>query len=226
MSSATQKTYATLLARIQRGELAAGAFLVEAELAEALGVSRTPVREAIRRLAADGLVLTEGRRRAQVREFELREVEELFELRARLEGYAARRAAERISAAQLERLRELDAAMHALLGSAERDAVARFADLNDDFHHVIAAAADAPHLEAALRPVLQIQLLLLQRYRATISEHLERSAWHHRELIRALELRDGELAETQMRLHMLSARDARGTGRPPPAPSGPHGDAS
>ena len=206
MSSATQKTYATLLDRIQRGDLAAGAFLVEAELAESLGVSRTPVREAIRRLAAEGLVQTEGRRRAQVREFDLREVEELFELRARLEGYAARRAAERITPAQLARLHELDDAMHALLGAVGEGAVARFADLNDDFHHVIAGAADARHLEAALRPVLQIQLLLLQRYRAAIAEHLERSAWHHRELIRAFELRDPELAETQMRLHMLSAR--------------------
>ena len=54
MNSATDKTYTTLLARIQSGAIAAGEFLVESDLAEALGVSRTPVREAIRRLAADG----------------------------------------------------------------------------------------------------------------------------------------------------------------------------
>lgn len=209
MSLATQKTYATLLERIQRGELRPGAFLVESDLAEALGVSRTPVREAIRRLAAEGLVRTEGRRRAQVRDFAASEVEELFEIRARLESYAAQRAATRLTAAQLDRLRELDGAMHALIGARDEAAVARFADLNDAFHQTILEAAAARHLEAVLRPVLQIQLLLLQRYRDTISEHLERSAWHHRELVRAFELRDPELAAAQMQLHMLAARGGR-----------------
>jgi DNA-binding GntR family transcriptional regulator len=84
----------------------------------------------------------------------------------------------------------------------------RFADLNDDFHQLILDAAQAPHLSLALRPVLQTQLVLLQRYRGRITEHLERSCWHHRELIRAFELRDPELAESQMRLHMMSARIA------------------
>ena len=55
---------------------------------------------------------------------------------------------------------------------------------------------------------LQIQLLLLQRSGANIAQHLERSCWHHRQLIRALELRDGKLAEAQMQIHMRSARDA------------------
>jgi DNA-binding GntR family transcriptional regulator len=213
--SATDKTYATLLEQIQRGTLPAGTFLVESDLAGALGVSRTPVREAIRRLAAEGLVLAEGRRRAQVRDFDAREVEELFEIRARLESYAAERAATRLTVAQLERLRELDAQMQALVHITDASGIARFADLNDAFHQLILEAAAARHLEAALRPVLQIQLLLLQRYRETIAEHLERSAWHHRELIRAFELRDPALAAAQMRLHMLSARGARSAAADP-----------
>jgi DNA-binding GntR family transcriptional regulator len=208
MNSATTKTYAALLARIQSGQIQAGEFLVESELAQDFGVSRTPVREAIRRLAAEGLVLTEGRRRAIVRQFDAAETDELFELRARLESFAAERAATRIDAAQLARLRELDAQMRLCTGTVDPAAVARFADLNDDFHQVILEAAQAVHLEAALRPVLQIQLILLQRYRLTIAEHLERSAWHHRELIRAFELRDPQLAAAQMNLHMLSARGA------------------
>ncbi len=216
MGSASEQTYSTLLARIQRGELQPGAFLVESELAATLGVSRTPVREAIRRLAAEGLVRAEGRRRAQVRDFAANEVEELFEIRARLESYAAQRAATRLTPLQLQQLRELDAAMHALLGSSDDLTVARFATLNDIFHHTILDAAAARHLAAVLRPVLQIQLLLLQRYRATIAEHLERSAWHHRELVRAFELRDPELAAAQMQLHMLSAR---GGARAPHAPT-------
>ena len=208
MNSATDKTYTTLLARIQSGAIAAGEFLVESDLAEALGVSRTPVREAIRRLAAEGLVQTEGRRRATVRQFDAAEIDELFELRARLESFAAERAATRIDAAQLARLHALDDDMRRSMGSTDPAAVARFADLNDEFHQVILEAAQARHLEAVLRPVLQIQLILLKRYRLTIVEHLERSAWHHRELIRAFELRDPQLAAAQMNLHMLSARGA------------------
>lgn len=220
MTAATEKAYSSLLARIQRGELAAGDFLVEAELARGLGVSRTPVREAIRRLAAEGLVLTEGHRRAVVREFDEDTVAELYELRARLEGYAARRAATRIRPAELAELQELALAMESCVAepalAAPGDAgAARFADLNDRFHQVILDAARAPHLAGALRPLLQIQLLLLQRYRHRIGEHLERSCWHHRELLRALSLGDPELAEQQMRLHMLSARDAGPEETPP-----------
>jgi DNA-binding GntR family transcriptional regulator len=208
MTAAVEKAYGALLGRIQRGELASGAFLVETELARALGVSRTPIREAIRRLAADGLVLTEGRRRATVREFSEDQVEELYEIRARLESYAAARAATRLDDAALASLRELASAMEACVAAGNDAATARFADLNDRFHQQILDGAQATHLAAALRPVLQIQLLLLQRYRHTIHEHLERSCWHHRELIRAFELRDPELAGRQMQLHMLSARSA------------------
>jgi DNA-binding GntR family transcriptional regulator len=169
MNSATNKTYTALLARIQTGQIQAGDFLIESDLAQDLGVSRTPVREAIRRLAAEGLVLTEGRRRAIVRQFDAAETDELFELRARLESFAAERAATRIDAAQLARLRELDAEMRLCTGTTDPLAVARFADLNDEFHQVILEAARAVHLEAALRPVLQIQLILLQRFRLTIA---------------------------------------------------------
>lgn len=208
MTAAAEKAYEALLHRIQRGQLPSGAFLVEGDLARDLGVSRTPVREAIRRLAAEGLVLTEGRRRATVREFGEDQVEELYELRARLESYAAARAATRLDATALARLSALADEMEQCAAAGTEAATARFADLNDRFHQLILDGARGEHLAAALRPVLQIQLLLLQRYRHTIHEHLERSCWHHRELIRAFELRDAELAGRQMELHMLSARSA------------------
>lgn len=209
MTAAVDKAYFSLRDRIQSGDLVSGDFLVESELAGQLGISRTPVREALKRLAAEGLVLSEGRRRAVVRSFDEERVAELYELRARLESYAAQRAASRIQPSELDSLRELATAMEACAARATPEDIARFADLNDRFHQVILSAAQAPHLEAALRPVLQIQLVMLQRYRHTIVEHLDRSCWHHRELIRALALGDAELAEQQMQLHMLSARDSR-----------------
>lgn len=214
MTIAADRAYETLLGRITRGELTSGAFLVEADLARDIGVSRTPVREAIKRLTAEGLVHSEGRRRATVRDFSEGRVQELFELRARLEGYAAHRAATRVSAAQLAELRELACAMEACVALDRASAAEHFADLNDRFHQVILDAAGADYLETALRPVLQFQLVLLQRYRHTIDEHLERSCWHHRELIRSFELRDAALAELQMNLHMLSARNAGGSPTP------------
>lgn len=210
MTAAATRAYGVLVDRIAAGTLPPGAFLVESDLAREIGVSRTPVREAIKRLAAEGLVEVQDRRRAQVREFGEAKVYELFELRARLEGYAAWRAATRIDAAGLARLGELAARMEAAVASRAPDAAATFATLNDEFHQVILEAADAEHLAMALRPVLQIQLVMLARYRETIVEHLERSCWHHRELLRALELRDPELAEMQMKLHLLAARRTRG----------------
>lgn len=211
MTIAADRAYDSLLGRITRGELGSGAFLVEADLAREIGVSRTPVREAIKRLTAEGLVHSAGRRRATVRNFSEGRVQELFELRARLEGYAAHRAATRITAEQLDELRKLASGMEACVALDRESAAARFAQLNDRFHQAILDAAAADYLETALRPVLQFQLVLLQRYRQTIDEHLERSCWHHRELIRSFELRDAALAELQMSLHMLSARDASGT---------------
>lgn len=208
MTIASDRAYDALLSRIARGDLGAGDFLIEADLARDIGVSRTPVREAIKRLAAEGLVHAEDRRRATVRDFDESRVAELFELRARLEGYAAHRAATRIDAEGLARLHELAHRMEAAVATGGADAASEFATLNDVFHQVILDAAQADHLATALRPMLQVQLVLLQRYRLTLREHLERSCWHHRELVRALELRDPELAELQMKLHMLSERSA------------------
>src|SRR3954464_7514575 len=88
------------------GELAAGERLKEDELARRLDVSRTPVREALRRLEAEGLVVVEPQRGATVRSYAPEELDDMYRLRAVLEGYAARRAAERISEADLDELRK------------------------------------------------------------------------------------------------------------------------
>ncbi len=92
---AAQRAYATVRDGILRGEYRAGSRLTEQELAQAAGVSRTPVREALRRLHAEGLVNFEPNHGAVVAMFELEDAEEIFELRALLEPISARRAAER-----------------------------------------------------------------------------------------------------------------------------------
>jgi DNA-binding GntR family transcriptional regulator len=204
---AAERAYRHLLQRIVDGRLAASAFLVEHDIAAEAGVSRTPVREALQRLATEGLIDWEDRRRAVVRAFDEAEIDECFQLRALWEGYAAGRAASRIDAAALARLKELAATMERVVARKGRGAAASFATLNDRFHDEILAAAGSARLRELMRPLLQVQLVLARRFRAAIELHLQRSCLHHREIIDALEAHDAGWAEAQMRTHLIAARN-------------------
>src|SRR5690606_17851274 len=103
-----QGAYLKLLEEIRRGELQPGARLRENELAERLGISRTPVREAIRQLESDGLVVHLPRQGATVRTLEYPEIMELYEMRTVLEGTAARLAARGASEVEIAELRALN----------------------------------------------------------------------------------------------------------------------
>ncbi|MST33366.1 GntR family transcriptional regulator, partial [Acidimicrobiaceae bacterium USS-CC1] len=105
--SSVEVAYTALRDGIARGEHAAGSRLREEDLAATLGLSRTPVREALRRLQAEGLVEVEPRRGALVATWSADELDEIFELRALVEGYGARRAAARVADAQVGLLEEL-----------------------------------------------------------------------------------------------------------------------
>ena len=105
MSRASDRAYAGIRSMILSGELPAGAPLGEEALAERCGVSRTPVRDALRRLEAELLVKRNETQRSFVADWSLGDVADAFELRAMLEGHAARRAAERMDDATLQRLR-------------------------------------------------------------------------------------------------------------------------
>lgn len=204
---AAERAYRHVQARIVDGKLPAGAFLVEQDIAADIGVSRTPVREALQRLHTEGLIDWEDRRRAVVRAFDEAEIDECFELRALWEGYAAGRAASRIDAASLAQLKALATNMEEIVEKQGRDSARTFAVLNDQFHDVIIVAAASPRVRELLKPLLQVQLVLARRFRAAIESYLQRSCLHHREIIAALEARDPAWAEAQMRTHLLSARN-------------------
>jgi DNA-binding GntR family transcriptional regulator len=127
--------YRQLRAAIIRGEFRPKERLVETELAERLDISRTPVREALARLAADGLV-TSVRRGWAVHEFSTLEIAEIFETRIALEGFAAGLAAERASDEQLTSIKALHEAQGLGLVQAPR---AELVDLNEDLHNAIYA---------------------------------------------------------------------------------------
>jgi DNA-binding GntR family transcriptional regulator len=188
------------------GEYAAGERLKEDELARRLDVSRTPVREALRRLEAEGLVVVEPQRGATVRSYEPRELDDMYRLRAVLEGYAARRAAERITDSDLAALHK-SCLRFSRLATRKRVSPRDLARENQIFHDGILAAADDARLAEMARSVIHLPLV----YKAYVwyTPHQRRqSAHYHEQLVAALGRRDAERAALIMQEHVYEARDS------------------
>lgn len=202
---------------ILRGEYAPGARLGEVELADALGVSRTPVREALRQLAAEGLVELVPNKGARVVAWTPEELEQVFELRAQVEGFAAHQAALRATEHDVARLAELAAQHAAATAGRDRD-LERVYELNSAFHGGIAAAAGGASLTSVLGSL--VHTVVLHRTLHTFDDAaMERSSRHHLEIVEAVRARDGLWAESVMRSHLLAARaELLGPRRTVPAP--------
>jgi DNA-binding GntR family transcriptional regulator len=205
LSLAAERAYKTVRDGILQGSYAAGSRLTEQDLARAAGVSRTPVREALRRLHAEGLVHFEPNHGAVVAQFALADAEEIFELRALLEPVSARRAAERSTDAEIAELKSL--ATRQIAESARRrgDYLLRIGELNGQFHRLVQAAAGSGRLTKALAGVIEAPLILRTFGQYTAAELL-RSADQHLELTQAFEARDPQWAESIMRSHILAGR--------------------
>lgn len=186
------------------GRLPPGRRLKEEELAQELGISRTPVREALLVLQAEGLVDATPNRGATVRSHSAKDLADLYELRALLEGYAARRAATRLSDETIARLREsCDRFMAMLQTETEMYALVKE---NLFFHQTIHESADSERLGTMVRQVIDLPLV----YRSYIwysPEQQRLSAHYHDQITRALEARDSERAELVMKEHIFEARD-------------------
>ena len=197
-----QSAYDRLMDEIRLGTLLPGARLREAELAARLGISRTPVREAIRRLEADGLVEHQPRQGASLRRLGHAEVTELYEMRGVLEGTAARLAARAASELELDELSEINSEMTA---TSDPVLVAR---ANRQFHATLLNAAKNRFLRRAMTGLRRTALVL---GRSTLLE-LDRSATaaaEHATLLETLHRRDGEAAEAAMRTHIEAAHRTR-----------------
>lgn len=189
---------------ILAGEFAPGDRLGEAELAGRIGVSRTPVREALRSLAAEGLVEITPNKGARVVRWSDVDLEQVFELRAQVEGLAARLAARR---ADLETLAELEAVATEHLAECESDAtdLDRVYTLNAAFHAAVIAISGGTTLPSVVGSL--VHTVVLYRTLNTFDRAaLLRSAHHHLELVAAMRTRDGRWAESVMRSHLYSAR--------------------
>ena len=198
-----QGTYQRLLTEIRSGILLPGARLTETEIADRLRVSRTPVREAIRRLEADGLVAHMPRAGAVVRRLDHSEVMELYEMRTVLEGTAARLAARAASEVEIDELAAINAEMEA----AEGDGVA-LSELNTQFHRTLTRAARNRFLVRSV-DTIHTTLLILGPSTLAQPERARAAVAEHGAVVSALRRRDGKAAEKRMRAHMEAAQRTR-----------------
>jgi len=171
--------------------------LIEAELAERLQVSRTPVRESLQRLAAEGLVVSR-RRGWVVLEHTSTEIREIYEARAALEGYCARLAAERATEAQLKEIASLHRGDPKRILKSSRQ---HLVEVNDRFHDAIVAAAQNERLADMIRRnrTFYFTFRIAQLYS---DEEADASIAGHLAIVRALLQRDSNRAERAMRAHI------------------------
>lgn len=194
-----KQAYGKIIEMILAGILTPGDVLQEAKLGEELAMSRTPVREAIKRIEAEGLAIQEGRF-LKVRTLTAAEVEEIFYLRSVIESYCARNA---ISTSR-DILDDLERRVKALMNEGPgEDDEERIVD--DDFHLSLARATGNQMMVRAIsdlrrRTCMFDHSLVPARFLKGSSEHLE--------IIQALRERDAERAGHLMRTHVLNARDA------------------
>lgn len=216
MTRASDTAYATIRAMILSGEVRSGEKLGEEALAARCGVSRTPVREALRRLESELLIRRSDTLRSFVADWSIADVEDNFILRGLLESYAARRAAERIRPDQLGTLRAINAQLSGHVQPSSPD-ISGFLDANREFHAVLLEAAASPRLSAALARVVE-QPVVWRTAQHYGRDNLLRSFSEHEELLSALEKRDGDWAESVMRAHIRRAfhtyADAHASDRP------------
>lgn len=186
--------------QILSGKLEAGTRLVQSELAKQLGTSRIPVRDALRGLAADGLlVVGDDRGTFTVVGLEVEDVEEIYEIRLRLEGLATRRAVQRMSDAERRALRELFQKMErvARLGDAQR-----YGELDYEFH---LAVYEASHSRRLTRAIVGLSSGLPPLAPISIPGRLVEAHREHGAILEALEARDPEAAEAAAERHVRRA---------------------
>jgi DNA-binding GntR family transcriptional regulator len=187
---------------IVEGRLEPGRRLKETDLARELGISRTPVREALLMLQAEDLVAATPNRGAIVRVHDASELDDLYDLRALLEGHAARRAAERISESQVDMLRQSCERFAAVAD----DDIAGLVRENLFFHDAIVGIAGSARLAAMVGKVIKLPLVY-SSYRWYSPEQKRDSVRYHRRLVDAFAARDAQRAEVIMKDHVLEARD-------------------
>lgn len=203
MARASEQAYERIRAEILSGRLPPGHRLIEADLTALCEVSRTPVREALRRIVNEGLAEFSPNHGAQVADLAAEDLEALYDLRTLIEGYGAARAATRIAPDQIAELENLADRMEALEEGGVEGAT-EAAGANSRFHRIILEAARSPRLVSVASQVIEAPLVLRTLARYSPAERA-RSMAHHRELIEAFRARDSQWAQAVMISHIKAA---------------------
>jgi DNA-binding GntR family transcriptional regulator len=196
--------YDQLRALIVSGELQPNERLVEADLAARLGAGRSAVRTALTRLQHDGLIEHERNRGARVRRIGAEEAVQILEARAVLEGLAARRAAERATGGDAERLRAVLADMRALLDAGD---LLGASELNARLHRTLIDLAGHEIVDR-LVGTLNSQLVRFQYRTILVPGRAERSFAEHTAIVEAVAAGDADAAEAAMRRHLSGTTEA------------------
>jgi DNA-binding GntR family transcriptional regulator len=203
--TSAQRATGALRELILRGDLAAGARLGEVELADRLGVSRTPVREALTRLAAEGLVELVPNRGARVSSWTAAELRDVFDLRVTLEPGLTELAATKATPEDVAVLHELAAAMFAAGSPGPGQDLDSIVALNRQFHARLVTIADQPAMAAALAGAVRAPIVL-RNFHAYDEESLHRGLAHHLEIVAAIRAADPVWARAVMTAHIRNAR--------------------
>ncbi|MGS0896062.1 GntR family transcriptional regulator [Burkholderia stagnalis] len=203
-----QRLHDTVVEHLRRfiveGVLAPGMRLNERELCETLGISRTPLREAFKVLAAEGLLVLSPNRGASVYRMTESEIRETFELMSGLEAFSGELACERITPAELA---EIKALHYSMLACRMQNDLPGYYSRNQEIHDRINEAAR----NSALRGTYQAINRRIMSMRFRSNQHVEkwdRAVHDHEEMIKALEARDGKALAGILRRHLLEKRDA------------------
>lgn len=185
-------------------QLASGSWLDEQSLADQFGISRTPMREAIKVLASEGLVTIKMRRGAYVTEVARTDLEQIFTILSLLEGQAAKETATKATEAELNMLDHLHHRLEK--AAADRD-IEQFFEINVKFHELIQEIAGNRWMNGVIADLRKV-LKLHRRDSLTSSGRLQNSLVEHREILRSILKRDEEAAELAMRKHLARGLEA------------------
>jgi DNA-binding GntR family transcriptional regulator len=193
-----------LRSRIFSHELEPGAWIDEQAIASAYGISRTPLREALKVLASEGLVTLKPRRGCYVTELSEQDLDEIFPLMALLEGRCAFEATQKAKPADIKRLKAIHAELEKQAATGDAD---RFFEANQEFHLALQQLAGNRWLAQMIEDLRKV-MKLRRRDSLRLEGRIADSLSEHRSVLEACAARDAKTAEKRMRAHLLSGRTA------------------
>lgn len=199
-----QEVAERLRQRIFAHELPPGTWIDEQALAIDYGISRTPLREALKVLASEGLVTLKPRRGCYVTEISERDLDEIFPMMAMLEGRCALEATQKARPEDIARLENLQVQLEAHAGTDNREA---FFEVNQEFHRFIQELAGNRWLMQVIQDLRKV-LKLTRLHSLSLEGRLQQSVDEHRQIMAGFKGRDAKRAEKAMHDHLLSGRQA------------------